>query len=186
MLKRFFRLSTRRDTVIDALYGQIVAAARRPLPYADWDVPDTPNGRFEMMALHLFLFLHRVREETGPIREVAQEIVDEFFKEVDHSVRELGISDVRVPKRVKTLARMFYGRVASYGEALDRKDRDALASALARNIVPGNADWAGAAPLASYAIAARDALDAQSVDAMLRGELSFPEPAAPLDKGAAA
>ena len=101
---------------------QIVAAARQPVFYADWDVPDTPLGRFEMMSLHMFLVLHRLRGETGAAREVAQDLTDAFFADVDHSMRELGIGDVGVPKRMKKLARMFYGRAAAYGDAVERGD----------------------------------------------------------------
>ena len=85
-------------------------------------MPDTPLGRYEMLALHMFLFLHRMRGEVGTAAAVAQEVTDTFFLDVDHSLRELGIGDVGVPKRVKKLARMFYGRAAAYGEALDAGD----------------------------------------------------------------
>ncbi|WEX07456.1 ubiquinol-cytochrome C chaperone family protein [Chelativorans sp. AA-79] len=163
-----------RRLVVEALYGKIVAAARRPQLYADWHVPDTPLGRFEMLSLHLFLLLHRLRGETGPLQEVAQETTDHFFREVDHSLRELGIGDLGVPKRIKKLARMFYGRLSAYGQAVDAGDEAALAEALRRNIVPDRAVWNEAAALATYMMEANHALAGLGRDAFLAGRLSFP------------
>lgn len=175
MLKRLFGSPSRSNrVVVDALYGQIVAAARQPALYARWNVPDTPLGRYEMMALHLFLLLHRLKPEAGPVREVAQELTDEFFKEVEHSIRELGVGDMGVPKRMKKLARMFYGRVGAYDAALEGNDADALAAALARNVRPEDTSWPQAVDLAAYVIAARDDLAAQPCESFLAGRLSFP------------
>jgi len=177
MLKRLFGFPSRSNRiVVDALYGEIVAAARQPVLYSAWQVPDTPLGRYEMVALHLFLLLHRLRGEEGPVRAVAQELTDEFFKEVEHSIRELGVGDMGVPKRMKKLARMFYGRVGAYDAALDGDDADALAAALARNVRPDAEAWPQAASLARYAFAARDALAGQPAEAFVAGRLSFPQP----------
>ncbi len=110
MFQRLFGQRHANRTITDALYRQIVAAARQPLFYSAWNVPDTPLGRFEMLSVHMFLFLHRMRREEGASREIAQVLTDEFFRDVEHSLRELGIGDLGVPKRMKKLARMFYGR----------------------------------------------------------------------------
>lgn len=174
MLKRLFGFADRPDRmIVDALYGEIVAAARQPFLYSDWQVPDTPLGRFEMMALHMFLFLHRLKSETGPVREIAQMSTDEFFKEVEHSIRELGIGDIAVPKRMKKLAGMFYGRAAAYDAALDANDRSALAAALARNVRPGAAEWPEATDLADYVMAVRDALAGQAASGFCDGRIAF-------------
>lgn len=177
----FRRLFPRRDPAIqrtvEALYEQIVAAARQPVFYSDWQVPDTPLGRYEMLSLHMFLFLRRVRGEDGAIRDVAQELTDTFFKDMDHSIRELGVSDVGVPKRMKKLSRMFYGRIASYGDALDRHDGDALTAALARNVRPDAAEWPDAGQLASYVADAAKALEGQGTSAFLAARVSFAPPA---------
>ncbi len=174
MFSRLFgRFSSGNKHVVDALYGEIVASARQPRLYAEWAVPDTPLGRYEMMALHLFLLLHRLRGEDGPQKAAAQELTDEFFRDVEHSIRELGIGDAGVPKRMKKLARMFYGRVASYDAALDAGDMDALASALARNVRPDTMVWPHAADLAAYTVRTRDALAAQSSADIAAGRVSF-------------
>ena len=161
--------------VIDALYGQIVAAARQPAFYAEWDVPDSPLGRYEMLSVHMFLFLERARGSQG-LAEVSQELTDEFFKDVEHSLRELGIGDLGVPKRMKKLARMFYGRAEAYRTALAAPDDAELAAALARNVTPADEGWAHAAELAAYMRRALAHLAAQGEDALLRGQLSFPQP----------
>jgi cytochrome b pre-mRNA-processing protein 3 len=175
MFQRLFgRERNRNRQIVDALYEQIVAAARREFLYSLWEVPDTPLGRFEMLSLHMFLLQHRLKGETGIAAEIAQELIDEFFKEVDHSIRELGVSDVGVPKRMKKLARMFYGRTAAYAAALDAGDRSDLAAALARNVRPDVRDWPQASALADYAAELNAALRAQSTNAICAGEISFP------------
>jgi cytochrome b pre-mRNA-processing protein 3 len=177
MLRRWFghgRQSSRAIT--DALYSEIVAAARQPLFYSHWNVPDTPIGRFEMLSLHMFLFLHRLRGETGTAQEAAQELTDGFFRDVDHSLRELGVSDQGVPRRMKKLARMFYGRAVAYGAALDQRDEAAFREALTRNVLPEQVQGEGAAPLAGYMFRAWDELAEQPVSAILSGQLHFPEP----------
>ncbi len=170
MLRRFLGLAgSPNRAIVDALYEQIVAAARRPVLYAEWQVPDTPLGRYEMISLHVFLFLRRLRGVTGNAAEIAQEVTDEFFKDVEHSLREFGIGDMGVPKRMKKLARMYYGRVAAYDSALEAHDRAALAAALARNVRPGGEVWAEAAELAEYVLAADAALALQPLDVLMAG-----------------
>lgn len=178
MFKRLFGLSrSPNEQIVDSLYEQIVAAARQPRFYADWQVPDTPTGRFEMLSLHMFLFLRRSRTGNEALAAIAQETVDTFFTEIDHSLRELGISDTGVPRRMKKLARMFYGRTQSYTEALEADDESAMAEALARNVVPADAAWTGAAELAAYVFAADRALARQSDEAIVAGSISFAAPA---------
>lgn len=175
MFKRLFgsgRAANREIT--DALYEQIVAAARQPVLYAEWHVPDTPLGRFEMMALHVFLVLHRLRGEPAQAGELAQRLTDMFFTDVEHSIRELGVGDLGVPKRMKTLARMFYGRAVSYGDAVDRGDAPLLADALRRNVRPGSLAWPEADRLADHALAAHRGLATQRTAELVRGRIGFP------------
>jgi cytochrome b pre-mRNA-processing protein 3 len=178
MFQRLFGAKRSSNRAIaDAIYGQIVAAARQPQPYADWGVPDTPLGRFEMLSLTMMLFLHRLRGEGGAAAALAQEVTDSFFLDVDHSLRELGIGDLGVPKRMKKLARMFYGRAESYGAAIEAKDRAALAAALRRNIRPDLADWRGADALAEYVLGSYIEVEGQATAAILAGRIDFaPQP----------
>ncbi|MFC5386379.1 ubiquinol-cytochrome C chaperone family protein [Aquamicrobium segne] len=178
MFKRLFgakRQTNRQAT--DALYGEIVAAARQPWFYLQWKVPDTPLGRFEMLSLHMFLLQYRLHGQAGPAKDMAQVLIDEFFLDVDHSLRELGISDVGVPKRMKRLAKMYYGRTAAYADALERQDDQALVAALKRNICPdegGDEDWRESALLAAYVKQVVHDLSAQTLDSICAGVLHFP------------
>ncbi|ODT16673.1 MAG: ubiquinol-cytochrome C chaperone [Mesorhizobium sp. SCN 65-12] len=175
MFQRLFgRHRQANRAITEAIYGEIVAAARQRVFYSDWNVPDTPLGRFEMLSLHMLLFQHRMRAGQEAARALAQVLIDEFFLDIDHSLRELGIGDVGVPKRMKKLAKMFYGRTAAYSDSLDRDDEAALAAALARNIRPDLADWPHAGRLAAYAMGARRHLAAQPSAAIEAGKLSFP------------
>lgn len=160
--------------ITDALYEAIVAAARQPHFYSVWGVPDTPLGRYEMLSLHMFLILERARGRQGPLADVTQELTDEFFKDMDHSLRELGIGDISVPKRMKKLARMFYGRAEACREAVTAGDRTALAAALARNIQPQQGEWPHAASLAAYVFDASIRLAGQGDEELLAGRIAFP------------
>jgi cytochrome b pre-mRNA-processing protein 3 len=175
MFKRFFgKERAAKDRTTERVYDRIVAAARQPALYADWGVPDTPLGRYEMISLHLFLVLHRLRNEAGA-RALAQSLTDTFFAELDHSIRELGVGDLSVPKRMKKLARMFYGRAAAYGEALDKADADLLAAALSRNVRPDEALWEQAPLLGRYVLAAHGQLAGQRLADLLAGDVVLPE-----------
>ncbi len=179
MFRRLLGLGSRANReVSDALYARIVAAARQPYIFSQWQVPDTPLGRFEMIALHMFLFLHRIRGEGAAFGDLGQDVTDMFFTEVDHSLRELGIGDASMPKRMKKLARMYYGRFESYGEAIDGDDEEALAAAIARNVRPDAPQWEEVGELARYTMDARALLNSQRTDDFLKGEIRFPEPQA--------
>lgn len=178
MFQRLFsRERSANRAITEALYASIVAAARQKLFYSAWNVPDTPIGRFEMLSLHMFLFQHRMRGEAGASHELAQILIDDFFADVDHSLRELGIGDMGIPKRMKKLARMYYGRTAAYDDALERNDGEALRTALARNIRPDAQSWPESARLAKYVVGAVEMLAAQDSDAIRRGAIEFPAPA---------
>lgn len=178
MIVSLFRRKTHNANriIVDRLFGQVVAAARQPVLYADWGVPDTPMGRYESVGLHMIVFLRRTRGAADALDGLAHDVLDEFFKDVDHSIRELGVGDAGVPKRMKKLARMFYGRMGPYWEAIDAGDRDALADALRRNIVPdeGTATSFDAKAVAGYMIAAADRLAEQDDAALLSGQIDFP------------
>lgn len=141
MIFGLFRKKNGNQRIVERQYAHLTAAARQPFLYESLDVPDTVMGRFEMLSGVLILYFRRTRASASG-QEIAQQIVDAFFQDVDHSIRELGISDVGVPKRMKKLAGRFYGRLESYAAALDAGDRDALAQALRRNIHPDAGDEA--------------------------------------------
>ncbi|MFZ1682034.1 MAG: ubiquinol-cytochrome C chaperone family protein [Rhizobiaceae bacterium] len=174
MFSRLFRSRNHPLRVAgDALYATIVAAARQPALYARLGVPDTPTGRFEMMALHMILVLRSLALAGDAAAPLAQELTDTFFLEMDSSMRDLGIGDTRVPQRMKALAGVYFGRAKAYGDAIGQGDAVELAAAIARNVWPGMA--AGdASGLAAYALEADRIVAASPKDDLGAGRLSWP------------
>lgn len=178
MILNLLRRKSRLNEAITLLvYKKIVAAARQKKFYAEFLVSDTPIGRYEMLSLHMFLLMHRLKSDDIALKGLSQDLAEEFFKDVDHSLRELGIGDPGIPKRMKKLARMYYGRVLTYEHALDQNNEDELAAALTRNIRPdlneAGKDWDHAQALAKYVMQVRDHLRAQSDASMLDGSFDF-------------
>src|ERR1700739_217780 len=110
-----FQLFASRPTnsTIDAVYGAIVAQARLPGFYLAYGVPDTVEGRFDMIVLHLVLLFRRLAREAE-FRELAQGIFDRFCNDMDHNLREMGVGDQSVPKEMRRLGEAFYGRAGVY------------------------------------------------------------------------
>ena len=180
ILARFRRNSQART--IHALYGTIVAQARSVTFYADYRVPDTVDGRFDLIVLHLVLLLNRLGRSAEAWRDfgqklLGQELFDAFCRDLDANLREMGVGDLAVPKRMQAFAEAFYGRQAAYLAALEAADQRVFEKALARNIFAAGND-AAAAQLARYARAAVTSLDAQDDGALIRGEVVFPGPEA--------
>ncbi|MCC7348660.1 MAG: ubiquinol-cytochrome C chaperone [Variibacter sp.] len=167
----------RRDRTIMALYGAIVAQARAPAFYRDYGVPDTQEGRFDMIVLHLALLLRRLRREGEPGRAQAQSLFDAFCTDMDHNLREQGLSDTAVPRRMRAFGEAFYGRAGAYDRALDGGDLAALAAALARNMFGSEAPHAQARRLAAYVREAEHRLAGAAAD-LAAGGAGFPDPAA--------
>ena len=163
--------------IVEKQYATLTKAARHPYLYEALDVPDTVMGRFEMLSAMLILYFRRTRASATPGQEIAQEIIDAFFEDVDHSIRELGVGDVGVPKRMKKFAGMFYGRLESYAAALDGGDREALAGALRRNIHPQAGEGAPSMEgLAAYLFTAERAMAEVGEDEVAVGALDVVAP----------
>jgi cytochrome b pre-mRNA-processing protein 3 len=178
MILPMFRRRTAAATIA-ALYGVIVAQGRSPVFYADYGAPDTVEGRFDLLVLHLALLLRRldaepaVRPDLGP--DLGQALFDHFCHDMDGGLRELGVGDLAVPRQMRDIAASFYGRLNAYAGALATGDEPALVGALSRNVF-GVPDTAGAARLAVYVHAVAGALERQERGDFCRGVLSFPDP----------
>lgn len=157
------------------LYGAAVTAARAPRFYAALGVPDTSAGRFELVSLHAALLIRRLRAEGDRTADaLAQAVFDAMFADMDVNLREMGISDLRVGKRVKMLWEGFHGRAQAYAEALDAGDLPALAAALDRNVWATEPAQPGAPEaLAGEAIRAGGVLALQPLGALLEGKVHF-------------
>jgi cytochrome b pre-mRNA-processing protein 3 len=165
--------SARREARAAAarIYEAVLAAARRPPLYLDYGVPDTLQGRFEMVALHLFPVLHRLAEHPGEGAELARLVTERFVEDMDGTLREMGVGDMAVPKRMRTLYESFAGRIAAYSRAHDQEN---LAEAIERNVFPDASASGHSSALARYVTAALTALRAADMAALQRGELGFP------------
>jgi cytochrome b pre-mRNA-processing protein 3 len=177
MIFPLFRRNQRPDT-ISTLYGMIVAQARMPCFYRDYAVPDTVNGRFDLIVLHLALVLDRLMADPGQ-REAGQGLFDHFCADMDGNLREIGISDLKVPKEMRRMGEAFYGRAQAYQAALAADGDEALIEAVARNIYgvspPGPAS---AARLAAYMREAVREVATQNAASVAQGALRLPDPAA--------
>lgn len=178
MIMSLFRRNKKNDNekIVSMIYSTIIEGGRQPVLYADWGVPDTPIGRYEAIGLHMILFLHRTRSASPGVQELAQDVLDEFFLELDHSIRELGVGDAGVPKRMKKLGKMFYGRMGPYWTALDNNDMSALGEAVKRNVTPDNDERLNSDALATYMMSGAAHLEKVTDDMLLGGKISFPAP----------
>ena len=159
---------------IEAIYGMIVTQAREPSFYRDLGVPDTVNGRFDLLVLHLWLVLRRFKLADGGTG-LSQALFDRFCDDMDANLREMGVGDLTVPKRMQAFGEAFYGRVAAYDLALSTGP-EPLAQALCKNILNGEG-IANARRLAIYAEKAMASLAGIDDAALLGPTWTFPSPA---------
>lgn len=163
------------DRKAEKLYGAVVTAARRPAFYADLGVPDTPEGRFELVALHLFLVLDRVKDQGAAGQALTRRTIETFVTDMDDCMREMGVGDLTVPKRVKRAAAVFYERSSAYRAALMETGEAAVARVLRDAIVvPPGGRAIDADALARY-VRAADAFAAEASSEQLEAaEVAFP------------
>lgn len=159
-----------------ALYAAAVDQARTPALYADFGAPDTVEGRFEQVALHVYLILRRLKGDARGCKKVGQKLFDVMFENMDDSLRELGVGDLSIGKKVRKLAENFYGRVAAYEDALaPGADDEALRRALGRNVF-ADEDAPAAETLAVYVRKVASFIEEQPVARIVSGVVQFPDP----------
>jgi cytochrome b pre-mRNA-processing protein 3 len=174
-MMRLFRRGSGQAS-IDALYGAIVAQARHPAFYRAYGVPDSVEGRFDMIVLHLWLVLRRLRQEAET-RSLGQAVFDLFCRDMDANLREMGVGDLAVPKQMRNIGEAFYGRAGSYDRAI-AQDARALAEALGKNVF-GTATaltTAGVRRLAAYVYEAGRRLETLEPAQLTPAILDFPDP----------
>lgn len=172
MLKRLFKPRP-AQAAGRALYAAVVAQARTPALYADLGVPDTAEGRFELYSLHVYLVLARMKAQGAEAAETSQVLFDTYLSSLDHALRELGVGDLSVGKRMRKLGEAFYGRIRSYEAALAAlPDRTELEALVARTVYADAAD-ARPGPLADYLVRQRAALAEQPLDGLCAGRIAW-------------
>ncbi len=180
-------LMPRPPEAVNATYIALVKRARHPFFYAALQVPDTLDGRFELIVLHLFLLEHRLVATSGPLaphmntltskenQVFAQQLSEVFISDMDRSLRELGVADTGVSKRIKKMGKAYHGRLQAYAVALH--EPNTLRAALARNLygTVAEGDVAALSTLADYVTANVAALAHADSAIILAGQYHWPE-----------
>lgn len=177
----FFSRRSKRRQVSRNLYRAAVAQARQPVFYTDYGVPDTVDGRFDMICLHTGLLMERLGQEGEEGRKLSQALFDTMFRDMDRSLRERGVGDLGVPKHIKRMMKGFNGRLHSYARALRAiSDSDpSLEEVLIRNLYAGASPHPeeGAAPMTDYVRhCLRVLAETGAVSLIEDGFLRFPVP----------
>ena len=163
------------------IYERIVAHAREPLFFADMRVPDTMTGRLEMIMLHLVLMLERLAKEGAPGQRLGQRLMEQLVADYDDALRQIGIGDMGVPRRVQKVAAAFTERSRNYRAALQEAGCDKLTAELATYVYDGEAAPADARRLADNVRAAAKHLAAVPTEDLFLGRGLFPDPNQPLE-----
>lgn len=172
ILERLFRPRAAQEAG-RALYAAAVAEARQPRLYAELGVPDSPEGRFELYTLHVLLLIERLRGQGTAAAETSQVLFDTYLSALDHGLRELGVGDTSVGKKMRRLGEAFYGRGKSYDAAMAAlPDEAPLIAFLQRTAFEGAAEGKCEA-LARELLAKRAGLAAQPVDELLAGRAAW-------------
>jgi cytochrome b pre-mRNA-processing protein 3 len=169
MLPKSWFQPSLKDTAALRLLARVTTAARDPALYRPGALPDTMDGRFEALTLMACVLLTRLKGEARAER-VAQAFTDRLFRHVDAGLRESGVGDLSVPKKMKVLAASFYGRLGAYGPALTEENGAALSAAMARNIWQADGPHAGADALSAHALALFTRLRESPLEAIEAGE----------------
>jgi cytochrome b pre-mRNA-processing protein 3 len=130
----FSRPQAARQARAERLYAAAAAQSRAPAPFREHGVPDTLDGRFDSLCLHIFLVIRRAGREGGEGATLAQDIYDLLFADMDRTLREMGVGDLGVARRVQEMAEALMGRIKAYGDGLDDPDPAPLDAALRRNL----------------------------------------------------
>ena len=158
----------------EALYASAARQARQPAFYASLGVADSAEKRFELLTLHVTLIVLRLRGQGEAAGETSQHLFDTFVQALDDALREMGVGDLSVGKKMRKLGEAFYGRVRNYDEAFTAlPDREPLAAIIRRTVLMADAA-SETQPLADYAMAAMARLEAEPIDNLLQGEAPWP------------
>lgn len=152
--------------LVATLHASIVQAARRPELYGSEGLPDTTEGRFESLVLHTLVVLRQLRRLPPPADDVSQDLIDAFFAHLEIALREIGIGDFGVPKRMKKLAEAFYDRTSKYDPLLESGDVGGLAAEIGSRL---GAEGETVRPAAASLVASERRIRDLDLDAILQG-----------------
>jgi cytochrome b pre-mRNA-processing protein 3 len=177
--RSFWPLFARRNDLshtASELYGHLVAQARQPAFYSEWGTPDTPEGRLELIVLHVVLVLRHLRRQGEQGQPLARALAETFVRDMDDCLREMGVGDISVAKKVNKAAAALFDRSRDYGAALDAGDEAGLARLIGRHVleVASDAMPPAASAMAAYAIQTEKQLEAVDTEALSAGRFSIP------------
>jgi cytochrome b pre-mRNA-processing protein 3 len=160
---------------VQAIYVAIVNQSRQEEFYLNFEVADTVEGRFDMILLHAFVVMRKLKADGDKTATFAQAIYDLMFADMDQNLREMGIGDMGLAKRVPRMAEAFYGRIEAYEAGLTADDDDAtLKAALDRNLYRKTlASDESLSVMAQYLRQEAKNLENQDIDALLCGKITF-------------
>jgi cytochrome b pre-mRNA-processing protein 3 len=173
LLKRLYHFLSKpvADPAITKLYQACITQARRPEFYQAMAVPDTIDGRFDLLLLHVFMVMRKMGDES----EAKQQLFDMMFADMDENLREMGVGDMSIAKKMKPMLGAFYGRSQAYEKAL-ADGNEALSAVLHRNLYatkPVSADVLQ--PMVDYVRHSTDRLEKQPLNEVLSGQPTFAE-----------
>ena len=175
-----FGFLTRKRTnrvLIEAIYAALVDRARDPVLFQDYGIDDSFEGRFDSLTFFVVLVTRRLKSMPAPAPDLAQDVIDHVFAQFDRALREAGVGDLTVPKRMKTMAGAFMGRASAYDQALTARNVEALEGALSRNIYASNPDKHHKARiLAAYGMSFDQALASARIETLVDAIKSAPVP----------
>ncbi len=158
------------------LYTAAVAQARAPAIYEALGAPDTAEGRFEVYSLHVVLLLDRLRGHGPVASDVSQALFDTYVKALDHALREMGVGDLSVGKKMRKLGEAFYGRAKSYEAAFAKLPQTEELADLVGRTVYADVEGATVDDMVAYIRKQRDGLSVQPLDGLLAGAVSWVKP----------
>ncbi|MBI1206901.1 MAG: ubiquinol-cytochrome C chaperone [Azospirillum sp.] len=175
MLQNWFRRAS-DPAAVAPLYARIVAQARQTGFYRDCGVPDSLDGRFDLLVLHVFLVMHRLKGGGAEAGAAAQHLLEHMVTDLDRSVREMGVADLGVGRRITAMANAINGRLHTYDRALAADDDLPLQVALDNNLYGTVHDTAAGDldAMAGYVRAAAALLNDQPLARLLAGDPAFP------------
>ncbi|WP_342344540.1 ubiquinol-cytochrome C chaperone family protein [Thalassospira tepidiphila] len=174
LLFGWLKKKDRKQTAAFELYTAMVTQARQPDFYAKLGVPDTLEGRFDLILVHAFILFRRLKADDGD-RDLAQHIFDVMFADLDQNMREMGVGDVGILKRIRKMSESYHGRIVAYEEGVQSGAAE-LAAALNRNLYADcDASDAQLMAMVGYVHDALAKLENQTILQMQNGAVHFPE-----------
>lgn len=176
MFRWFAERSARREAA-EKIYDAIVAQSRAPVFYVRCGVPDTLFGRFDMLVIHMFIVLQNLRKLGGKEGELlGRDVIEAFIREMDSMVRDLGVSDLQVPREVSKIANVFFAQLTVYIDAMEKRDTKSLAEAIRKSFQSADPNVHIAdAEITNYVLESIKQIGVMPLNLLLQGNIQFPE-----------